>query len=430
MSMSNERSEPGNGEFGKGESGNEVFGNRESANREPENPGAVTRESGLLGLSLVMTCYNVADFVKENILSVFAQDYKGPMQLVIVNDASTDQTLEVIRETVREYGAGHDVCIVDLPVNRGVLGATDAGWKEVKYEWIVMVDGDDIQYPDRCTRTADIVSRHPEIGMIAMSMHDVGSEGQTLGFRSCCVKTSHEDMPEEIICTLPKERADNWLGTSETPSIHGYGCGMAFSRAMYEKWGKLQTPLDPDRRCLQDSSWEFRTALTMPVCATRGIACRYRSHDSNIFNRSHLAGYRGKLRHEMFRDRYEGFRQQTSEHLLLDLQRAMSEPGLSDWSREDMERARRFLEADIQSCKMRFGWWASSWWERVRRTWHYRSVLPKGEFGWILPRLLFPMKLYCLGWALFKVTLPGYAWYREPKKLLGSFLRYVGLLKK
>lgn len=394
-----------------------------------EKSRAVSEDGRMLGFSLVMTCYNVGDFVRENILSIFAQDYRGPMQLVIVNDASTDDTLSIIKKTVEEHGAGWDVCIVDMPENRGVLGATDAGWKEAKHEWIIMVDGDDIQYPDRCTRTAEIVSRHPEIGMIAMSMHDVGPDGETVGFRSCCVRTAHEDMPEEILCTLPKERADNWLGVSKTPSIHGYGCGMAFSRVMYERWGKLQTPLDPDRRCLQDSSWEFRTSLTMPVYATRGIACHYRSHGSNIFNRSRLGGYEGKLRHETFRDRYEGFRQQTSEHLLLDLQRAMSEPGLSDWSQEDMERVKKYLEAEIQSCKMRFGWWASSWVERLRRAWYYRSVLPAGEFGWIVPRLL-PMKLYCFFWTFFKVILPGYAWYREPKRLLGSLLRWAGVLKK
>lgn len=394
-----------------------------------EKSGSGSSGGGMLGFSLVMTCYNVGAFVRENILSIFAQDYRGPMQLVIVNDASTDDTLNIIKKTVEEHGSGWDVCIVDMPENRGVLGATDAGWKEAKHEWIIMVDGDDIQYPDRCTRTAEIVSRHPEIGMIAMSMHDIGPDGETVGFRSCCEHTAYEKMPEEILCSLPKERADNWLGVSKSPSIHGYGCGMAFSRAMYERWGKLQTPLDPDRRCSQDVALGLRSVLTMPVCGTRTIACRYRAHAGNLFNRFHQRGYKGKLDQETFRDDYEGFLLQNFEHLLLDLQRAMAEPGLSDWSQEDMERVKEHLEAEIQSCKMRFGWWAASWVERLRRAWRYRAVLPAGEFGWIAPRLL-PMKLYCLFWSLFKVTLPSYAWYREPKKLLGRLLRCVGLLKK
>lgn len=57
------------------------------------------------------------------------------MQLVIVDDASTDDSVRVIEETVRDYGQGWDVEIIKLEKNLGAAGATDAGWAKAKHEW-------------------------------------------------------------------------------------------------------------------------------------------------------------------------------------------------------------------------------------------------------------------------------------------------------
>ena len=86
------------------------------------------------GMSLVMTCYNTADYAREAILSCLKQNYAGPLQLVLVNDASTDNTIAIIKDTVANYGGESDIEIVDLPQNTGVSGATDAGWARTKYD--------------------------------------------------------------------------------------------------------------------------------------------------------------------------------------------------------------------------------------------------------------------------------------------------------
>ena len=86
---------------------------------------------------MVLTCYNQQEYVREAILSVFAQKYEGPMQLVIVDDASTDDSVRIIEESVQEYGAGWDVEIVRLKQNLGVAGATDAGWAKAKHDCLL-----------------------------------------------------------------------------------------------------------------------------------------------------------------------------------------------------------------------------------------------------------------------------------------------------
>lgn len=80
-----------------------------------------------LGMSMVLTCYNRQEYVREAILSVFAQDYDGPMQLVIVDDASTDDSVRVIEETVRDYGKGWDVEIIKLAKKSGCFRSHGCG---------------------------------------------------------------------------------------------------------------------------------------------------------------------------------------------------------------------------------------------------------------------------------------------------------------
>lgn len=84
-----------------------------------------------------------------------------------------------------EHGANYDVEIVDLPQNVGVSGATDAGWERVRYEWIVMIDGDDIQLPERCQITAELIARYPDVRMITLSAQKFCADGD-LDIQSYC----------------------------------------------------------------------------------------------------------------------------------------------------------------------------------------------------------------------------------------------------
>ena len=126
---------------------------------------------------MVLTCYNRSEYIKEAILSVFAQDYDGPMQLVIVDDASTDDSLRIIEETVKEHGGSWDVEIVKLEQNLGVAGATDAGWAKAKYDWILMVDGDDVQLPERCRIVEETATKYPTVNQISCAMKYIDEGG-------------------------------------------------------------------------------------------------------------------------------------------------------------------------------------------------------------------------------------------------------------
>ncbi len=94
-------------------------------------------------VSVVMATHNRAEYLKKAADSVFAQTYKN-IELVIVNDASTDKTLEVISELARK-----DKRIIALTneTNSGYQKSLNRGVSLARGEYIARIDDDDT-WPD------------------------------------------------------------------------------------------------------------------------------------------------------------------------------------------------------------------------------------------------------------------------------------------
>lgn len=346
----------------------------------------------LPGMSLVMTCYNTGPYAEAAIRSCLEQEYGGPLQFVLVNDASTDNTAEVIRRTVEAYGAGHDVEVVDLPNNVGVAGATDAGWARAKYEWIIMIDGDDIQLPERCQRTAELIARYPAARMITLSAQKFCADGD-LDIQSYCTG-DYESAPEELLISTPCELANNYLHRHTTHRMNGFGCSMAFHRSLYEMWGPLLKDERPGARFLQDTAWEMRAMLSAPVLGSKKLACRYRVHGSNAVSRWLTTTYKGVIQAERFFAKMMAFRIGTFTHLLLDWKRAQDEK-LTQWSAADMQDLHAFLMRKLNGSYACGNWWQAGLWERLRRIRQYRFIADRHVLRWGAPRLL-PLWLYAV----------------------------------
>lgn len=87
-------------------------------------------------VSVVVTCYNLEPFIEAAIASVHAQDYDGEIDLVVVDDCSTDLSLLLLRSIP-------EIRLVALPENGGVLVATIAGIEAARHDLIFFLDGDD-----------------------------------------------------------------------------------------------------------------------------------------------------------------------------------------------------------------------------------------------------------------------------------------------
>lgn len=119
-------------------------------------------------VSVVIPCYRCVDTIVRAIDSVAAQT-KIPREIIIVDDASDDSTLEKLYEIRDRYGKEW-IKIINLQVNSGAGSARNEGWEKATQPYIAFLDGDDSWHPKKLEIQYGFMEGHPEIAMTGHKM--------------------------------------------------------------------------------------------------------------------------------------------------------------------------------------------------------------------------------------------------------------------
>jgi len=109
--------------------------------------------------SVIIPTFNRATLVLEAVDSVLAQTY-GNFELIVVDDGSTDDTVERLRRVV-------DRRLSVVPVSHGgVSAARNAGLAAAGGALISFLDSDDLWLPHKLASEVDFLVRHPDVGVV------------------------------------------------------------------------------------------------------------------------------------------------------------------------------------------------------------------------------------------------------------------------
>lgn len=98
-----------------------------------------------LKVSILIPCYNHAAYIEQTIRSVWEQDYSN-LELVIVDDGSTDNSLEIIE---RLMGISPMAMVVEVQKNAGICRALNRALELSTGKIIGFLASDDMMLPDR-----------------------------------------------------------------------------------------------------------------------------------------------------------------------------------------------------------------------------------------------------------------------------------------
>ena len=124
--------------------------------------------------SVVMAVFNKQDYIAEAIDSIINQslDFKRNIQMVIVNDKSTDNTLEILERYKAKYP--DNIVLVNNEKNMGPAFSRNAGLEHATGEFINFLDGDDM-ISEYAFKHADYFLReHDEIDMVSIPIYYFG----------------------------------------------------------------------------------------------------------------------------------------------------------------------------------------------------------------------------------------------------------------
>ena len=122
----------------------------------------MTTAPGTPTVSVVVPVFDGEAVVGATLRSVLAQS-RGDLELVVVDDGSTDATREVVDAVARRDAR---VRLLVQPSNRGRSAARNVGLAAARGRWVTFCDADDLWAGDRLERLLDAAARFPTTRLV------------------------------------------------------------------------------------------------------------------------------------------------------------------------------------------------------------------------------------------------------------------------
>lgn len=130
-------------------------------------------------VSLCMPAYNYGHFIEEAVRSAWAQDYR-PVELIVVDDGSTDNTWELLGRLKSDSPVPMTVV---KGAHRGVSAALNVALEQAKGEWISILHADDFYRPDKVSRMMACTS-DPRVTLVHSEFVNVDLHGNVTQYSS------------------------------------------------------------------------------------------------------------------------------------------------------------------------------------------------------------------------------------------------------
>jgi glycosyltransferase involved in cell wall biosynthesis len=168
-------------------------------------------------VSVVMSVYNGSNLLAKALDSILAQE-GVTLELIVVNDGSTDDCAAILDEYARRDPRVH----VIHQDNTGLTQALIRGCATARGRFIARQDADDVSLPGRLARQVAFLDAHPEAVMTACGVRRFGPEGEDMGERMSHGEELHEGLGKLTVAEIAG------------PPHHG---GTMFRRSAYEAIG-------------------------------------------------------------------------------------------------------------------------------------------------------------------------------------------------
>ncbi len=185
-------------------------------------------------ISVVLPVYNGEKYVEKSINSVLNQTYRN-IELIIVNDCSTDSTLEIITKYAEE---DNRIRIINNPENKTLHRTLNIGFSYAKGDYLTWTSDDNLYHVDAIKKMVDILDNNTEIELVYSDF-------------SIC------DMEGNVILEIKEEEPD------EIRFKDNIGACFLYRKALAEKVGEYDTETflaedyDFFIRCYKESGGRF-----------------------------------------------------------------------------------------------------------------------------------------------------------------------------
>jgi glycosyltransferase involved in cell wall biosynthesis len=197
-------------------------------------------------LSIIIPSWNQGRFIKRTLLSILKQEYAGPIQIIVSDGGSTDETVEVLKE----FG---DAIIWWSAKDQGFVDAVMKGTMVATGEILAIQSSDDYYLPGAFMAMAAAFHQHPDAGFVCGGECSIDLSGNIVSIQSPSGKIT----PETILFkTIPPQH------------------GSFIKRSLFEKIDGLRSQVD---MCADIDMW-YRASHLQPGFYFNDVIAAYQLH--------------------------------------------------------------------------------------------------------------------------------------------------------
>ena len=247
-----------------------------------------------MNISIVIPLYNKQNSIVATLQSVLAQTFQN-FEIVVVDDGSTDNSAQVVQEFIREvkserlenenskadniaYNLSPITFKLIRQANAGVCSARNRGIQEAKYDYIALLDGDDLWDEHYLEEQVKLIQDFPEAKMWGVNYAFVkngitkkccqGLSENYRGYVENYFGTSHNDLFCSSSVVIKKDAFevvgyfDENIAYSEDLDMW-YRIILNYPVAFYEKVLAFYNQ-DADNRCAYDLNIHYDLTRYLP----------------------------------------------------------------------------------------------------------------------------------------------------------------------
>jgi len=221
-----------------------------------------SNDSPLVTFALIS--YNQEQYIEEALKSALAQTYT-PLEIVVSDDCSPDNTYQIIKDIEKNYQGPHELKISQNEKNLGLAGNVNKVWEMASGELVVFQAGDDISLSHRVFTLVEAwCSRNLKPDLVYSGVKFIDEKGEVIG--------------ENTVVSLDAPDIDDTI-TGKKTFVAG-GCAAAYSRALHWKTGPLG-----ENVIAEDFVYSFRAMLGNGIVGLPEPLVLYRQNPESIIGK-------------------------------------------------------------------------------------------------------------------------------------------------
>lgn len=129
-------------------------------------------------ITLAICCYNAEKYIEETLDCIIDQTYKD-FDLLIINDCSTDHSVDLIHDYFRRHPRNYEV--INFKINKGLAAGRHYVENHVQTKYILFVDADDCPYPNLVDKLYSKICSDPDLMAVGCHHEFIDKNSNRIG---------------------------------------------------------------------------------------------------------------------------------------------------------------------------------------------------------------------------------------------------------